>query len=162
MREPRGSAAHSSPFLGHWTGPVPRFTPFSTVIGAAGSVVVLGEAGMGVWGKTWNGPWFCGAGGVPGFPPVRFRIGLPSSVYSCSRAVVFLTSTTLLCEGLRSGTRRRRGASASAQAGGETETETRRTAPAHAPTAVYGTCADAVRCVVQGISIRLRPPSQTV
>ena len=40
------------------------------------------------------------------------------SVYSWSRAVVFPTSATLHCEGLRSGTRRRRGASASAQAGG--------------------------------------------
>jgi hypothetical protein len=49
-----------------------------------------GEAGKGVWGKTWNrAAW--GARGGPGFPPVRFRIG-PPSCWSRSRAVVFPTS----------------------------------------------------------------------
>jgi hypothetical protein len=32
---------------------------------------------MGVWGKTWNRAVVFGAGGVPGFRPVRFRIGPP-------------------------------------------------------------------------------------
>jgi hypothetical protein len=96
-----------------------------------------GEAGKGVWGKTWNrAAW--GARGVPGFPPVRFRIG-PPSCWSRSRAVVFPTSPSgPLGVGVRSGTWRRRAASASAQAGGGTETETRRTAPAHAGAVLYG------------------------
>ena len=58
---------------------------------------------------------------------------------------MFPTSTTLLFEGLRSGTRRRRGASASAQAAGGTGPETRRTAPAHAGAVLYGECAVGVR-----------------
>ena len=37
---------------------------------------------MGVWGKTWNRAVFFGAGGVPGFPPVRFRIGPPSCLFT--------------------------------------------------------------------------------
>ena len=45
-----------------------------------GSVVVLGEAGKGVWGEPGTGP-FRGAGG-PGFPPVRFRIGPPSCLFT--------------------------------------------------------------------------------
>jgi hypothetical protein len=36
------------------------------------------EAGMGVWGKPGTGPWFSRGLGGSGFPPVRFRIGLPS------------------------------------------------------------------------------------
>ena len=126
----RSAAVSRSAGAGRY-GRVPRGARlpvrFSSVMGAAGSVVVFGEGG-GVWG-TWNRAVFCGAGGVPGFP-VRFRIGPPLlSVYSCSRAVVFLTSLSLLCEGVRSGTRRRRGTSALAQAGGGTEPESRRTSP---------------------------------
>jgi hypothetical protein len=53
----------------------------SCVIGAARTIVLctfpgrlrgricrVGEAGKGVWGKPGTGPWFFGAGGVPGFP----------------------------------------------------------------------------------------------
>ena len=73
---------------------------------------------MGVWGKPGTGPFLRGRGGS-GFSPSAFPDWSPLlSVYSCSRAVVFLTSASLLFEGVRSGTRRRRGASASAQAGG--------------------------------------------
>jgi hypothetical protein len=42
----------------------------------------LGEAGIGVWGKTWNRAVFVGAGGVPGVPPVRFRIGLSFCLFT--------------------------------------------------------------------------------
>jgi hypothetical protein len=66
----------------------------SVVIRAAGPFVLgvfpghlcdefgrVGEAGMGVWGKTWNrAVW--GARGVPGFPPVRFPIGPPSLLFT--------------------------------------------------------------------------------
>ena len=91
-------------FLRHWCG---------------GNCRCFGEAGVGVWGRTWNRAVFPGAGGVPGSPPVRFRSGPPCYLFTrSSRAVVFLTSPTCLVEGVRSGTRRRRGASASAQAGG--------------------------------------------
>lgn len=38
-------------------------------------VLPSGEAGMGVWGKTWNRAVVFRGRGVPGFPPVRFRIG---------------------------------------------------------------------------------------
>ncbi len=54
-------------FLGHWCGGVCRC--FS------------GEAGVGVWGRTWNrAAW--GARGGPGFPPVRFRIGLSFCLFT--------------------------------------------------------------------------------
>jgi hypothetical protein len=41
----------------------------------------VGEAGKGVWGKTWNRA-ARGARGVPGFPPVHFRIGPPSCLFT--------------------------------------------------------------------------------
>ena len=104
-----------------------------------------GEAGMGVWGKTWNRAVVLRGRGGSGFPPVRFRIGPSAAWYSWSRAVVFLTSPSGLVGGVRSGTRRRRGASASAQAAGGTETETQRAAPAHAGAALYGERAGFVR-----------------
>ena len=111
-------------FHGHWCGGVRR---------------CFWGSRMGVWGKTWTGP--LGVPGGSGFPPSAFPDWSPLlSVYSCSRAVVFLTSLCLLFEGVRSGTRRRRGASASAQAAGGTETETRRAVPARAGAALYGQC----------------------
>ena len=135
----------------------------STALGAVGSIALcafprswvrwgpslsLGEAGMGVWGKTWNRAVILRGRGGSGFSPSAFPDWSPLlSVYSCSRAVVFPTSTTLLFEGLRSGTRRRRGASASAQAGGGTGPETRRTVPAHAGAVLYGQCAAAEQVV---------------
>jgi hypothetical protein len=103
-----------------------------------------GEAGKGVWGKTWNrAAW--GARGVPRFPPVRFRIG-PPSCWSRSRAVVFPTSPSgPLGVGVRSGTRRRRGASALAQAAGRIGPGTRRAASARAGAGLCGQCAGCVQ-----------------
>jgi len=98
-------------------------------------------------GNLEPGPCFSGAGGGSGFTSAFPDWSPLLSVYSCSRAVVFLTSTTLLFEGLRSGTRRRRGASASAQAGGETGPETRRTAPARAGRSLYAHCPGHVRAM---------------
>lgn len=79
------------------------------------------EPGRVLWGRG-------GSGSPQGF---MFCFSL-LPVYSCSRAVVFLTSLSLLFEGVRSGTRRRRGASAPAQAGGGIGPESRRAAPARA------------------------------
>jgi hypothetical protein len=59
---------------------------------------------------------------------------------------VFLTSPSgPLGVGVRSGTRRRRGASASAQAAGGIGTETRRTEPVQASRLLYRACASAVQ-----------------
>ena len=85
-------------------------------------------------GATWNrGRDFPGPGAVPGFP-VRFRIGPPCCLFTRTVEPSVPDHALLLCEGVWSGTRRRRGASASAQAGGGTGPETRRTAPTHAGT----------------------------
>ena len=114
---------------------------------------VRGEAG-GVWG-TWNrGRGFPGGGGGSGFPSAFPDWSLLLPVYSQSRAVVFLTSPSLLFEGVRSGTRRRRGASASAQAGGGTGPGTRRAAPARTGAALYSGCAGGVR-----VLCRAGPPA---
>jgi hypothetical protein len=100
------------------------------------------RGGRGVWGENWDRAVILLGRGGSGFLPSAFPDWSPLlSVYLCSRAVVFLTSTTLLCEGLRSGTRRRRGASASAQAGGETGPETRCTASTQTDAALCGQCA---------------------
>jgi hypothetical protein len=104
---------------------------------------------MGVWGKTWNRAVFFRGRGGSGCSPSAFPYWSPLlSVYSFSRDVVFPTSPSLLFEGVRSGTWRRRGASASAQAGGGTEAETQRTAPARAGAVLYGGCAVCVRVVL--------------
>ncbi len=87
---------------------------------------------------------FRGRGGS-GCSPSAFPDWSPLlSVYSCSRAVVFLTMPSLLCEGVWSGTRRRRAASASAQAAGGTGPGTRRAAPALAGAVLYGQYAGTV------------------
>ena len=52
-----------------------RYRAPSSVICAAGPVC-LGRQERGSGGKPGTGPCFSGPGGVPGFPPVRFRIGL--------------------------------------------------------------------------------------
>jgi len=145
------------------------FAP-SPVIGAARTVVLrdfpghwcgrncrlFGEAGVGVWGRTWNRAVVLRGRGGFGFSPSAFPDWSSLlSVYSWSRAVVFLTSPSCLVEGVRSGTRRRRGASASAQAGGETGPETQRTAPERAGAALYGRCARSVR----GLSGEREEPS---
>lgn len=52
----------------------------------------IGEAGMGVWGKTWNRAVVLRGRGVPGFPQCVSGLIPPPDCYSCSRAVVFLTS----------------------------------------------------------------------
>jgi hypothetical protein len=115
--------------------------PFCSFLGHSyGNFVRVGEAGKGVWGKTWNrAVW--GARGVPGFPPVRFRIGPLCCLRQRSRSRAVPDLARLLYEGVRSGRWRRRAASAPAQAGGGTETETQRTAPAHAGAVLYGQCA---------------------
>src|ERR1035438_8232939 len=115
---------------------------------AAGSVVVFGGGrNRGLGENLEPGRVFRGRGGAgcspSAFPDWSFLL----SVYSCSRAVVFLTLPSLLCEGVRSGTRRRRGASASAQAGGGTGPESRRAAPARAGAALSGCCAASVEVV---------------
>jgi hypothetical protein len=103
-------------------------------MGAAGSVVAFGEAGMGVWGKTWNRAVILRGRGGSGFSPVHFPIGHPSSVCSCSRASVFPTSLSCLVEGVRSGTRRRPALTSSALVKGCTGTGPGRTAPVPAGT----------------------------
>jgi len=113
----------------------------SPAISAAGSVVFLGGGRRGL-GNLEPGPCFSGGGGGSGFPSAFPDWSSLVSVYSYSRDAVFPTSTVLLCEGLRSGTRRRRGASASAQAAGGTGPETRRTAPARAGTALCRRCVE--------------------
>jgi hypothetical protein len=114
----------------------------SSVICAAGSVVVCRGGRNGGLGENLE-PGDLGCSGGSGFPPSAFPDWSPLlPVYSCSRAVPDLG--LLLFEGVRSGTRRRRGGSAPAQAGGGTETETPRTAPAHAGAVLYGGCAGAV------------------
>ncbi len=118
----------------------------SLFICAAGSVVVFGGRQEGSGEPGTGAVFFRGRGGS-GFTSAFPDWSPLLSVYSCSRAVVFLTSTTLLFEGLRSGTRRRRGASASAQAGGETGPETRRTAPARAGRSLYAHCPGHVRAM---------------
>jgi hypothetical protein len=111
----------------------------SSVIDAVGSVVWGGRNG-GPGGNLEPGRDFAGPGGS-GFPPSAFPDWSPLlSVYSCSRDVVFLTSTTLLCEGLRSGTWRRRGTSTSVQAAGGTGPET----PARPGAALHCHCAGRV------------------
>jgi hypothetical protein len=118
-----------------WVRPVPGFTPLSSVMGAAGSVVAFGGGRSGGLGENMEpGRVFRGRGGSGCSPSAFLDWSFLLSVYSCSRAVVFLTLPSLLCEGVRSGTRRRRGASASAQAGGGIGPETRRTVPARAGT----------------------------
>ena len=123
----------------------------SPVICAAGSVVLCTFRGIGpvrtvvfapspVMGAVSYLCWF-----------LRFRIGPPPACFcSRSRAVVFPTSLSCLVEGVRSGTRRRRGASKFVQAGGGTETETRRTAPARAGAVLCRRCAAGV-CGVRGL-----------
>src|SRR5690349_4316347 len=62
----------------------------------------------GVWGNLGTGRCFAGAGGF-GAPPGTCTTFLLLLSRSQSRAVVFPTSPSLLVEGVRSGTRRRRG-----------------------------------------------------
>jgi hypothetical protein len=122
-----------------------RCCAFSTVIDAAGTVTFLGEAGMGAWGKTWNRAVFSWGRGGSGFPPSAFPDWSSLlSVHSQSRAVVFLTSPSCLVEGVRSGTRRRRGPCPSPQAGGGTGPGMRRAAPVHESAVLYGRCTVAV------------------
>jgi hypothetical protein len=53
-------------FLGHWCCPAPRVDSLSSVMGAAGPRCFWGrQEGS---GEPGTGPWFCGAGGVPGSP----------------------------------------------------------------------------------------------
>jgi hypothetical protein len=124
-------------------GPGGGSRPSSSVMGAAGPSLFFRGREEGVW-ETRNRAVVLRGRGVPG-SPVRFRIGPPLVCLLRSRAVVFLTSPSCLVEGVRSGTRRRRGASASAQAGGGTGPETRPTAPVRAGAALFGRYAGAVR-----------------
>jgi hypothetical protein len=130
--------------------------PLSSVMGATGSLVVFwGRQEWGSGGITWNRAVILRGRGGSGFSHSAFPDWSPLlSVYSCSRAVVFPTSLSCLVEGVRSGTRRRRGASASAQAGGGIGPESRRTAPARAGAVLYGRCA-AVAWGVRGWPVRV-------
>ena len=113
-----------------------------------------GEAGMGVWGKTWNRAVFLWGRGGSGFSPSAFPDWFPLLLV-VSRDVVFPTSTSLLFEGLRSGTWRRRGASASAQAAGGTGPETPRTVPPLAGAVLSSHCAALCGvCAVSGLARR--------
>ena len=118
----------------------------STVAGCGGVCRCFGGGRNGGLGENLEpGRDFAGPGGFRVFPSAFPDWSPLLSVYSCSRAVVFPTSTTLLFERLRSGTRRRRAASASAQAAGGTGPGTRRTAPTRAGAALYGACAVSMR-----------------
>jgi hypothetical protein len=106
-----------------------------------------GWGGLAVAGCRWPGCWFPSVRGsarsprFAGFLVRQERRGIgPPGCWSCSRAVVFLTSLSCLVEGVRPGTRRRRGASIFVQAAGGTGMETRRAVPAHAGVALYGVC----------------------
>ncbi len=103
-------------FHGHWCGGVRR--------GA-------GEVRRGSGGTSEPGRGLRGRG-VPGFPQMPVPPFLLLPFRSLSRAVVFPTSPSCLVEGVRSGTRKRRGASTSVQAAGGTGAGTPRTSPAHA------------------------------
>jgi len=132
--------------------PGPSRRALSTVIGAAGSVVVLGRSGGGLGEPRNRAVIFRGRGGS-GVPP-----GTCTTPSSCclfrsqSRAVVFPTSPSLLVEGVRSGTRRRRGPPTSPQAAGGTGPGRPRTAPVHARTGlvklVCGNCTHCVRAAL--------------
>ena len=62
----------------------------------------------GVWGETWNrAAW--GARGVPGFPPVIFKSPFPAAFSLTEQSWSVPDLALLLFEGVRSGTRRRRG-----------------------------------------------------
>ena len=98
-----------------------RCCHFPRSLARRGPSLHFGEAGMGVWGKTWNRAVVCGRRGGSGFSSSAFPDWSPLlSVHSWSRAVVFLTSLSSSCRG--SEVRRRGGGAertgASAQAGG--------------------------------------------
>jgi hypothetical protein len=112
-----------------------RCCAISPVMRAAGPFA--GGRGL---GNLEPGPCFSGGGGGSGFPSAFPDWSSLVSFYSQSRAVVFLTSPSCLVEGVRSGTRRRRGAGASAQAAGGTGPGTRRAAPARAGAVLYRQC----------------------
>src|SRR6516162_4845909 len=95
-------------------------------------------------GNLEPGPCFPGAGGGSGFPSAFPDWSSLLPVHSQSRAVVFLTSPSCLVEGVRSGTRRRRGPCPSPQAGGGTGPGMRRAAPVHESAVLYGRCTVAV------------------
>ena len=78
---------------------------------------------MGVWGKTWNRAVVLRGRGGSGFSPVRFRIGLPGVCSLAEQSWSVPDLALLLFEGVRSGTRRRRGPGTSPQAEGETGLE---------------------------------------
>ena len=85
-------------FLGdrHGGGRGPFRFPRSLV--RRGPSLLFGEAGMGVWGKTWNRAVVLRGRGGSGFSPSAFPDWSPLlSVYSRSRAVVFLTSPSCSC-----------------------------------------------------------------
>jgi hypothetical protein len=121
-----------------------------SVIGAAGTGRVCGEVGKGVWGKPGTGP--LGAlGGVPGFPPVIFNHPSPAAFLLTEQSWSVPDLAQLLFEGVRSGTRRRRGPVTSPQAAEGIGPGTRRAASARADAALYGSCVRSV-CPLVGSS----------
>jgi hypothetical protein len=113
-----------------------------------------GEARKGVWGEPRNRAVVLRGRGGSRVPPSGFDFAFPLlPVYSCSTAGVFPTSLSLLCEGVRSGTRRRHGASASAQAGGVP----RRSRGTQRPHQRAGRCAVRVRPLAGQCGARAGP-----
>jgi len=94
----------------------------------------LGEVRRGSGGTSEPGRDFPGPGGFRGSPRDLYHSFLLLPFRSQSRAVVFPTSPSLLVEGVRSGTRRRRGPSTSPLAAGGTGPGRLRTVPAHGRT----------------------------
>jgi len=78
---------------------------------------ISGEAGRWVWGETWNrAAW--GARGGSGFPPSDFNHPSPAAFSLTEQSCSVPDLAFLLFEGVRSGTRRRRGPATSPQAAG--------------------------------------------
>jgi len=115
-----------------------RCRAVSSAIGAAGAVVAFRVEAGGVWGNLEPGPWFSEGGGGSGFPQCVSVLVFPVACLLAEQRCSVPDLSLLLFEGLRSGTRRRRGASTSVQAAGETGTETRRAAPAPSGEALCG------------------------
>jgi hypothetical protein len=127
------------------------------------SLLVGGGRKRGSGGKTWNRAVFFGAGGVPGFPPSAFPDWSPLlSDYSCSRAVVFLTSLSCLVEGVRSGTRRRHPLNPSPLVSGCAAAGPGRTAPVHADTPLSRRSAAGVRPLSERGRASVRTPGRAL
>jgi Domain of unknown function (DUF397) len=109
----------------------------SSIIGAARTRSCFWGGRKGVWGETWNrAAW--GARGGSGFPPSDFQSPFPCCLLLTEQSWSVPDLALLLFEGVRSGTRRRRGPGTSPQAARGTGQGTRRTVPAPTGTVLYG------------------------